>query len=218
MVHAFLVVLLIGLGDALNPATLGPGMYLATVESASRRIREFLIGFLAVNLVGGLILVFGPGQLVLAVLPKPSPTAKHIIELVAGVILLAGAIGTWAGRRALRRHTPPTFSGGKRTGVELGAGIAAVELPTAFPYFAAVAVIVGSVGTIPGKFVLLIVYNAAFLSPILAILATVIVLGDAAEAPLRRINHWVLWFWPHVLAGLAAVIGIALVGLGLTAL
>jgi cytochrome c biogenesis protein CcdA len=193
-------------------------MYLATVDHPRRRLAEFMIGFLVVNVAGGLLLVFGPGQLLLDLVPKPKPTTKHIIELVGGVILVGLAVGLWIGRRALGRHNPPTFTGGKRSGVMLGVGIAAVELPTALPYFAAIAVIVGSGVAIPGKVALLMVYNAAFLAPVTAILLTLLVLGDAATEPLARFNRWVLGHWPHVLAGLAALIGVSIFGLGLAEL
>ncbi len=215
MVHAVIVVLLLGLGDSLNPTTLGPGMYLATVDHPRRRLAEFLIGFLAVNVAGGLLLMLGPGQLLLDLVPKPKPITKHILEVIAGVVLIGLAIGLWTGRRALGRRNPPTFSGGRRTGVMLGVGIAAVELPTALPYFAAIAVIVGSGVAIPGQVAMLLLYNVAFLAPIVAILFTLLVLGDAARQPLARANLWVLGHWPTVLAGLAALIGVSLLGLGL---
>jgi cytochrome c biogenesis protein CcdA len=111
MVHAVIVVLLLGLGDSLNPTTVGPAMYLATVDHPRRRLAEFLVGFLAVNVAGGLLIMFGPGQLLLDVLPKPKPLTKHIIEIVAGTILIAIAVGLWTGRRTLGRRTPPTFAG-----------------------------------------------------------------------------------------------------------
>lgn len=218
MLHAAIVVLLLGLGDSLNPSTLGPGMYLATVDRAPRRLAEFMLGFLAVSVAAGLVIVLGPGQLLLDLVPKPKPITKHIIELVAGVVLIGVAVGLWSGRRALRRRDPPTFRGSQRSGVMLGIGIAAVELPTAIPYFAAIAVIVGSGVAAVGKLAMLMIYNAAFLAPLVAILLTLLVLGEDAKQPLTRFNLWVLAHWPGVLAGLAALIGVSILTLGVTGL
>jgi cytochrome c biogenesis protein CcdA len=218
MLHAYLVVLLIGLGDSLNPTTLGPAMYLVTVEHPRRQLAAFLVGLLSVNLIGGALIMLGPGQLILDLVPKPKPVTKHIIEVVAGVALLAIAISLWSGRKALGRRKPPTFTPGKRSGVMLGAGIAVVELPTALPYFAAIAVIVGSGAAIPGKVAMLVVYNLAFVFPILAILAILVVFRDAATEPLARFNRWVLTHWPGVLAGLAALIGASILGVGVDGL
>src|SRR4051794_23955508 len=117
--------------------TLAPATYLATLEHARRRVAEFLAGFLAVNFLGGLVVMLGPGRLLLALLPRPSDEAKHIIELIAGVALLVLAALLWVRRVKLRERQLPTASG-RRTGVMLGAGLAAVELPTALPYFAAI--------------------------------------------------------------------------------
>jgi cytochrome c biogenesis protein CcdA len=214
MLDAVVVVLLLGLGDALNPLTLGPAMYLATVDHPRRRIAQFLAGFLAVNIAGGLLIMLGPGELLLDLVPKPGPLARHVLEIVAGVILVAVGVGLWTGRRTLRRRTPPSFTGGQRTGVMLGVGVAAVELPTALPYFAAIAVIVGSGVGLVGKVVLLLIFNAAFLLPVFAILIALIVLGDKANEPLARCNQWVLKHWPGVLAALAVLIGIAVLVLG----
>jgi hypothetical protein len=218
VLHAVIIVVLLGLGDSLNPTTLGPGMYLATVEHPRRALTEFLIGFLAVNVVGGLVILLGPGELLLSLVPKPKPVAKHILEVVAGVVLIGIAIGLWAGRDTLKRHNPPTFEGGKRTGVKLGAGIAIVELPTAMPYFAAIAVIIGSGVGLVGKIAMLLIYNVAFLAPVFAILFTLLVLGDDARQPLARVNLWVLGHWPGVLAALAAVIGVSVLTLGVVGL
>ncbi len=214
MLHAALVVLLIGLGDSLNPSMIGPAMYLATVDGARRRLTEFLIGIFAVNMLAGVLIVLGPGQLLLDLVPSPKPTTKHILELVAGGALIVIAVLLWSGRRALGRHRPPTFKGGGRSGVMLGAGIAAVELPTAVPYFAAIAVIIGSGVAVPGKVVGLMIYNVAYLAPVVAILFVLLVFGDAAKQPLAHANRWVLAHWPGVLACVAAFVGTAVLSLG----
>jgi hypothetical protein len=218
MWHAVLVVSLIGLGDSLNPATLGPAMYLVTVEHPRRALTEFLIGFFAVNLLGGLLIALGPGQLILDLVPKPKPVTKAILELIAGVALIAIAVGLWSGRRALGRKKPPSFSGGGRTGVKLGAGIALIELPSALPYFAAIAVIVGSGAGVIGKVGMLVLFNVAFLLPVVGILITLIVLGDSATEPLTRINDWIVRHWPSALAVIAGVLGVGILGVGVAAL
>lgn len=218
ILHAVIVVLLIGLGDSLNPTTLGPAMYLVTIDHPRRQLSEFMTGVFAVNLLGGLILMLGPGQLLLSLVPKPDPLAKHILELVAGAALIVIAVLLWFGRQGLGRRKPPVFTGNRRSGVWLGAGIAAVELPTALPYFAAIAVIVGTDAAIPGQVAALLVYNVAFLAPIIAMLVTLLILGDAAKRPLERVNHWVLGHWPSVLAALASLIGVSIFALGLVGL
>jgi cytochrome c biogenesis protein CcdA len=217
-IHTAIVVILIGLGDSLNPATIGPAMYLATVDHPRRRLTEFLVGFVGVNLLGGLIVMLGPGELVLGLVPKPRPTARNIIEVVAGVALLVIAVLLWSGRRALGRRKPPSSGANKRTGVVLGAGIAVVELPTALPYYAAIAVIVGSGLSIPSMVLMLVLFNVAFVAPVLGILLALVILGDSVREPLARVHRWILKHWPGVLAVIAALAGAALLALGVSGL
>lgn len=218
MFHAALVVLLIGLADSLNPTTIGPAMFLATTSHPRRAIGTFLLGFLAVNFLGGLIIMLGPGELILHLVPKPRPTAKHVIEVVAGAGLLLIAVLLWAGRRGLGRRKPPTYKGSRRGGLALGAGIAAVELPTALPYLAAIAVIVGSGASLPGKVIGLVIFNAAFLAPVFAMLFALVVLGDGAREPLARINTWMVGHWPSLVAALAGLVGLSLLAFGVLGL
>jgi hypothetical protein len=96
----------------------------------------------------------------------------------------------------------------------LGAGIAAVEFPTAMPYFAAIAVILGSGVALLGKVAMLLIYNVAFMAPVFAILVTLLILGDDAREPLARANRWVQKHWPGVLATLAALIGASVLTVG----
>jgi cytochrome c biogenesis protein CcdA len=218
MLHDVLIVVLIGLGDSLNPTTLGPAMYLVTVEHPRRALTEFLIGFVAVNLIGGLLIMLGPGELILSLVPKPKPVTLHILEVVAGIALIVISVGLWSGRRTLGRKKPPSFEAGGRTGIKLGAGIALIELPTALPYFAAIAVIVGSGVGIPGKIAMLVLYNIAFVLPIIAILVALLIVGDRAKEPLGKVNTWIVEHWPVALASLAGVLGVAVFAVGLAGL
>ena len=78
----------------------------------------------------------------------------------------------------------------------LGASITAVELPTAFPYFAAIAAIVGA-GLGPAReLVLLFLFNVCFVLPLLAIIATLTFAGPIAPSGLLATGraflerHW----------------------------
>ena len=93
--------------------------------------------------------------------------------------LARASSGTSGG--AWREREIPTPSAGGKSSALLGVTIAAVELPTAFPYFAAIAAIVGS-GYGPGHQVFYVaVYNVCFVLPMLLILAVLTFAGDRAE-------------------------------------
>ena len=95
---------------------------------------------------------------------------------------------------------------------------AAIELPTAFPYFAAIAAIVGS-GIDPARQVfLLVLFNVCFVAPLLAIFGVLVFAGEEAREVLSRARDKLQRNWPIWLAGLLFVAGAFVVLLGLTGL
>ena len=177
------LVLSIGLADSMNPSTIAPGLYLALGKRATGDLIQFTLGVVAVNFLGGLVIVLGPGEALLALVPKPDHTARYIGETVAGVVMLIGAVVLWRRRRGLaeRHHLPSPPSEGKSS-LLLGATIAAVELPTAFPYFAAIAAIVDSGFGPISHLVALGIYNVAFVFPLILM---IVILMVAPTGPSR---------------------------------
>jgi len=212
------VVVTVGLADSLNPSTVGPALYLATVRKGVVRVMEFTIGVFSVNLVAGVILTIGPGRFLIGLVPHPQRTVRHVIEIVAGVILLGAAVAVWLGRGRLARHELPMRSGGGSSALIAGASIAAVELPTAVPYFAVIAGIVGSSASIVQEIGLLALYNFAFVLPLLAIIVVLLLGGEHTDAWLQRGGAWLQRRWPVVLAGLLLLVGAGLTILGGTGL
>lgn len=208
------VMISIGLADSINPATVGPGLYLATAPQRVRRVSEFTAGVFGVNLVAGVILTIGPGRLLLGLVPHPRGTAKHVIELVAGVVLLTVAVAIWTGRARLARRRLPTLQGRGGSALIMGASIAAIELPTAAAYFAVIAAIVASDAGIPEEVGLLVIYNLAFVLPLVAIVAVLLGARSRADPWLERAGAWVQRRWPAVLAGLLMFVGGVLTVLG----
>ena len=91
------VAISVGLADSLNPSTVGPALYIATGRQRVWRVTQFTIGVFSVSFVGGIVLTIGPGRLLLGLVPHPQGTVRHVIELVAGVVLLVIAVATFLG-------------------------------------------------------------------------------------------------------------------------
>jgi cytochrome c biogenesis protein CcdA len=218
MLRLIIVVASIGLADSLNPTTIAPALYIATGDHARKQVLEFTVGVFLVYLIGGLIIDFGPGHLLLAVLPRPSRRVGYILEVVAGVALLTAAAFAWGYRDRLAMQRMPRPKATGRSSALIGATITAVELPTAFPYFAAIAAIVGS-GVGPVKQVMLLVlFNVCFVLPLLAILATLEVAGPRADPFLARARAKLEAHWPAILSMVALLAGTFVVALGVTGL
>jgi len=213
MLRLITMAISIGLADSINPSTVGPALYMATAPAPVRRVSQFTAGVLIANMIGGLVLLFGPGRLLLSLVPHPQANVRHIVELVAGIVMIVCAVIVWLSRHRLaRREMPLKPSGG--SAFVAGVTIGAIELPTAVPYFAVIAAVVASSVSIPGEVFSLLVYNVAFLAPQLAMIVVLLVTGDRAGAVLQRGTAWLQREWPSALASLLLLVGSVLALLG----
>ena len=219
------VVISIGLADSLNPSTIGPALFLAGGESPRGRVLGFTAGTFGVSFLGGLILTLGPGHAILSLVPHPDATARYILETIAGAAMLVVGAVLWR-RRALIQHRAQHASAepgriasrADRNPTLVGATIAAVELPTAFPYFAAIAAIVGSGTSIPRQIVLIAIYNACFVLPLLVIVFILTVYGDRTVQILDAVRRYLRRRWPTVVGIIALLAGAFVIALGVTGL
>jgi cytochrome c biogenesis protein CcdA len=218
MIRLIGLVISIGIADSVNPTTIAPALYLASGRHARTQVLRFTVAVFAVYLVGGLVIALGPGQLLLSLVPHPRHRLSYILELAVGVTMLTGAAFLWGYREHLGRHEPKKVTPSSKSGALLGATITAVELPTAFPYFAAIAAIVGSDFDVGRQVVLLVLFNLCFVAPLLAILATLTFAGPDAQRKLAAGREKLEAHWPAVLAVLALVAGVAVTVLGVTGL
>ena len=210
------IVISIGLADSLNPSTVAPALQISGERNARCALAQFTAGVFTVYFVGGTLVALGPGELVLSLVPRPSPTARHLLESLAGVVLLAVATMLWIHRERLGRKQLPTFEGRGRAHWLLGAAIMAVELPTAFPYFGALTAVVASGVDIPGKVLLIALFNVCFVMPQLAMLAALTFASDHADLYLSRARTFLQRHWPILLAAVAVVAGAITITLGAT--
>jgi cytochrome c biogenesis protein CcdA len=214
MLRLAIVAMSVGLADSLNPSTAGPALYLATVPKGVTRVVQFTAGVFTVNLAAGLLLTLGPGSLLVGLVPHPQGNVRHAIELGAGAILLAFAAVLWMGRRNLARRALPMRSGRGGSAMIAGASIAAIELPTAVPYFAVVVAVVASGASLPLKVGLVVLYNVAFVLPLLAIVLVILIAGARSDRWLNTGGAWLQRRWPVVVASVLLLLGGGLIVLG----
>ena len=207
----------IGLVDSLNPSTIGPALFLAHTDHPRRRVIEFTLAVFVVYFGGGALIALGPGQLIRSALPHAHATPRHIAEIVAGAVLMVTAVILWRSRdRIVQRGLPQPR--GRRSSLILGGTIMALELPTAFPYFAAIAAIVGA-GLDPSRTVgLLLIFNRCCVLPLIGIVVVLTLAGPRAERLLAPGRAFMERRWPHILALLVLVVGVVAVLLGTTGL
>ena len=212
------IVVSVGLADSLNPTTIAPGLYMAEGERAVRRVLEFTLGVFVVYLVGGLLVLLGPGELILDAIPHPSRVVRHIIEIVAGVAMLVASGLLWRKRHQLAQRELPMPHAERGSSAILGATITAVELPTAFPYFAVIATVLASPAGITRQVMLIVLFNVCFVMPLVAIAIVLAVAGEGAHALLARGRDRLRANWPKVLAAALLTAGVFVILLGMTGL
>ncbi len=219
MLKLTLSVVLIALPDCINPSLIGGELFVATGTRPRWRTATFTLAAWTVTFLFGLAFALGLGDLILSLVPKPTATVKYLLIAAAGLVLTVGGATVWVRRRSLAGSTAAddrrTLHGSPAL---IGAGIAGLELLTAFPYFAAIALIVGSGASTPGKLFLLVLYCVIYTLPLIIIAVVVAVMGQRAEGVLQPVGDWLSGHWPAIVGPLTAAIGIAVLAFGIVEL
>lgn len=214
MLALALLVVTVAAVDSLNPSTLATATFFAVGRHAVRDLALFTLGVFSISLAGGVVLILGPGQALLAVVSTPSEHLKHLGELVAGLALVAGAVVLWLGRGHVARHLSSGRRPRGRSAFLVGAGIMAVELPTAVPYFGALAALVASHQPLTTQLTLVLVYNVVFVAPLCALLLVAAISAKRGARLATAANAWLARYGAPLFAVAVGVIGAVLAAVG----
>ena len=140
------------------------------------------------------------------------------LELVVGAGAIGLGVAAWQGRERIGAQVQRGSERSARSAAVLGAGISAVEFPTAFPYFAVIAAIVGSGFSLPAQIGYVLLFNVAFITPLLLIILAHWLAADRAEPLLHAVREWFQRFAGAIVAGILVLIGVGLVITGIVGL
>jgi cytochrome c biogenesis protein CcdA len=211
-------VVAIALPDCINPSLIGGELFVATGSHPRRRTAMFTLAAWMVTFVFGLAFALGLGDLILSFVPKPSTTTKYALITAAGAALVVGGVLVWIRRDELVSERKDRRKASHGSAGLIGAGIAGLELLTAFPYFAAIAMIVGSGVSNAGKASLIMLYCVVYALPLIAIAVVFALMGDRAERVLRPVGDWLPIHWPLIVGPLTGVIGLGILAFGVVQL
>jgi cytochrome c biogenesis protein CcdA len=206
----------IAIADSINPSTVVPALWMARRPSA--HLVSFTVGVFLAYLAGGLVLVFGPGPVLIAALRHVQGTTEHTIEVAGGLVVLAISVGLWRSRHSQRITRLPRPGCTRSSAFALGATIMGVELPTAFIYFGAISAVLASHQSAAVEVSELLVYNALFVAPLVVILTLHRFAGDRVERWLASGSERVIAFGQLLLTGLTGCAGALLLILGVIGL
>lgn len=202
------LVLSIAALDSLNPSTVGPALVIAAAAPRpAPRVAAFAAGVFVVYTAGGIVLLVGPGQALLAYVAKPSARAEHIAALACGAALVCVAAALWVRRNRPRKgHARVALVSRRRSALALGGGIMAVELPTAVPYFAALVAITASRRDLAVRLLLVAMFNVVFVLPLVVIVLLALLAGARAEERMLALR---LSVERHAPTGVPVIVGAA---------
>ena len=200
----------VALADGINPSTVGPALVLALRPRGVALVLAFAAGVFLVTFAAGAVVVLGPGRVLVGHVPHIGSHTEHVAALCAGLVLLAVAVVAWVRRRDTARLVGGASAAKPVSALGFGAGIAAVELPTAVPYFAALAAIAASGIALVEQLALVVSYGIIFVAPIVAIA----VVRAAGASRLASVQALVARYGAAVLAAALAVAGSALLVVG----
>ena len=217
MTHLVVLVASIAVVDSLNPTTILVALAIATGTRPVRGVLGFAAGFFAFNLCGGVVVLLA-GHAIAAHVSHPAPELVHRLELGIGVTALAGAAILWRRRHEVREGFGRIDRIGHRFTPIIGATVAAIEFPTAFPYFAVIVTLVASAQPATVDASLLVLFNVIFMAPVVAIAVLRSVAGIRAVGVLTAMRRFAFHHAGSLLTGLIAAVGVVLVVLGVVGL
>jgi cytochrome c biogenesis protein CcdA len=217
MLGLTLVVASIALADSINPSTVIPALWLARTPSR-KRLASYTLGVFAVYLAGGLVLVLGPGPRLIALLHHLHGPLEHWLEAIGGVLVLAFAFALWRSRNRSGdpQRTPRTHT--RASAFALGAGIMAIELPTAFMYFGAISAILAGHHPTAIEVTLVIAYNVLFVAPLVALMLAARLAGTRIDRRIASAGERLRYLGQLALSGVAGAAGATLLTFGVVGL
>lgn len=211
------VVASIAVADSINPSTVFPALWLASGPSVSR-LASYTLGVFAAYLAGGIVLVLGPGPLLIGLLHHLRGPVDHGLQTAGGIVVLAFAVFLWRSRKNTGHQPRAGVSHTRTSAFALGAGIMAIELPTAFMYFGAISAVLAAHRAAPIDVLLLITYNVLFVAPLVALLVTRQLARDRVDQWIASAGGRLRYVGQLALSGVAGIAGAALLTIGLAGL
>ncbi|MBL8145691.1 MAG: GAP family protein [Anaerolineae bacterium] len=215
MQNLLLVLLPIAVVDSFNPTATAMIVLLLATPKPVARVSAAIAGFGVAYFAFGVLVVLGASSLIAQVsgwFASPPPI-YYLFQFGLGLVLLLFATRQLRAQPdgADQAEGPPArWLGSPVVAFGLGAALNIGELPTAFPYLAALErVTFSGVGT-AGVVVALAVYAFIFVLPLIILLLVYVRLRERAALVIGRINDGILRWSRPLITGVSFLLGGAL--------
>lgn len=172
-------VLLLAVVDSINPSAIVVTLYLLSTAGsrALTHVAVYIGAIFSTYLLLGVTMVLGVESLLPSLGGALGGPAGLVTQSLVGLALLGYSLAAPTGRQPSPVVARPSASTYAALGM-LGVGVTVMELPTAVPYFAAIALIAEAALPMRTWAPLLGVYNLIFVLPPIALLAGHLVLRE----------------------------------------
>ena len=186
--HVLLSLLALALVDSINPSAIVVTLYLLSYERAPAQVVVYVAAIFLTYLTLGAMMISGIDALLPSLTNAAGGRLGLIVQGSIGLAMLLYAIRAPAAAASTPRVEPAAGASTYTALALLGVTVTAMELPTAVPYFGAIALLT-TAGLPPARWLpLLVLYNAIFVLPPVLLLVSHLVFGrrmDARYAALR---------------------------------
>jgi cytochrome c biogenesis protein CcdA len=213
MIDLLITLISLALVDCLNPATISTQAFLLIgTQKPQRRAIAHALGVYVSYFLIGFLIVFGLGELLKPLLTYTLGTVEYAILLVVGSVLIFLALrmntknqtkmGTYIEK--VRNLSPvKTFF--------FGFFSTFMDIPTAFPYFAAIALLIGVQLPFMGLTTLLLIYDFIYILPLLILLGVYLVTRGKSASLLKKINDKITMWSVKIVKPFLILIGALLI-------
>jgi cytochrome c biogenesis protein CcdA len=200
--------LALALVDSINPSAIVVTLYLLSRERVAAQVVVYIATIFLTYLALGAMMMLGIDALVLSLRTTGGGRLGLIVQILVGLAMLLYAIRPPTTAKSAPRVEPSASTYAAL--VLLGVTVTTMELPTALPYFGAIALLTAADLPITRWLPLLVLYNAVFILPPVLLLAGHVVVGrrlDARYDDLRKrlqagARETMLWIFGLVGSGL----------------
>jgi cytochrome c biogenesis protein CcdA len=173
--------------DSINPSAIVVTLYLLSRSEASVQVGVYITTIFLTYFSVGLMAILGIDTFLPSVGTLLNSPVGFVVQGLVGLALLVYSLMASADPASATPVTPPSARTYAAL-VALGVTVTAMELPTALPYFAAIAVITSADLPIRHWVPLLGVYNAIFVMPPVALLVGHLLFGQQLRERYARLS------------------------------
>ncbi|MEN8260587.1 MAG: GAP family protein [Pseudomonadota bacterium] len=198
----------IAMVDSLNPTATAIHIYLLSTARTLSPAITFIVGKFITNYLAGFLALLGLDAVMRDWLSQLDPPDENI-RLILGILLVAAGYSMLR-RKGKQRDVKPKSLHPVSTWL-LGVATTLAELPTAAPYWAAIALITQAHLAFKEIHLVLLVYNMIFVLPLVALCGIHLALHKKGQPLLAKLERWISRWFPQILRLALMAIGFLLI-------